>query len=63
MNEAKELGAKFGVELTHYGEELHILHNIMLKNAYLAVWPNKGMDDPCPMSMCNKYRYIIQVSA
>jgi hypothetical protein len=34
----------------------------MFKNAHLAVWPNKGMDDPCPLSMCNKYRYIIQVS-
>ena len=64
VNEADEmsrrcLGGAGG--LTHYGEELHINHNIMFKNAYLTGWPNKGMDDPCPMSLCNKFRYIVQV--
>jgi hypothetical protein len=49
------------VQPTHYGEELHILHNIILKNAYYAAWPDKGFDDASPLSICRKWRYIMKV--
>jgi hypothetical protein len=61
VGEANELAEKFGVQLTHYGEELHILHNIMLKNSYLEAWPDKGFDDATPLSVCRKWRYVMKV--
>jgi hypothetical protein len=61
VGEARDLGQKFGVQLTHYGEELHILHNIMLKNAYEVAWPDKGYDDASPLSICRKWRYVMKV--
>jgi hypothetical protein len=65
VKEAEELAAKFGRQLgnnfTHYGEELHILHNIMFKNAYLSGFPDQGLDDASPFSMCRKFRYVMKV--
>jgi hypothetical protein len=63
VKEKEGLSQRSGRELIHYGEELHILHNIMFKNAYLQAFPDKGLDDASPLSMCRKYRYVIQVGA
>ena len=33
----------------------------MFKNSVLAAFPDKGLDDASPISLCRKYRYVIQV--
>ena len=63
LTEKLELEDNYGPghTLRHVKETLHVLHNIMFKNGYLDAWPNKGMDDACPISICNKFRYVMKV--